>query len=133
VTVAVAGAGTLAEVAVDEGAFAVSGWIDGSEAYVTMRGHADTRHKAALDRFLGALAAEATRLHLRRVRFDLSKVEFLSSSCLKGFVNWIGEVQGLPSERQYRIAFIADPAAQWQRRTVQALLVIGGDLIELSG
>jgi hypothetical protein len=129
----VTGAGTLAEVAIDKGTFGLYGRIDGNEAQVAMRGHAETRHKPDLDRFLSAVAGEATRLSLRRVRFDLSKVEFMSSSCIKGFVTWIGQIQGLPPERQYRITFIADPTAQWQRRTLQALLVIGGDLIELSG
>jgi hypothetical protein len=122
----------LAEMAIDKESFALSGRVEGSEAVVTMRGHADTRHKPDLDRFLGAVASEAARLSLRRVRFDLSRVEFMSSSCIKGFVNWIGQLQALPPDRQYRIAFISDPAAQWQRRTLQALLVIGGDLIELT-
>jgi hypothetical protein len=122
----------LDEVAVEKGTFALGGHIDESEAVVAMSGHAETRHKPELDLFLTTVASEAVRLGLRRVRFDLSRVEFMSSSCIKGFVSWIGQLQRLPADRQYRIAFVADPAAHWQRRTVHALMVIGGDLVEIS-
>ena len=120
----------LSDAAVDKGSFAISGHLEGIEMLVTLRGHADARYKPDLDRFLTVMASEAARLGARRVRVDISKVEFMSSSCIKGLVNWIGEIQGLPVDRQYQIHFISDPAAQWQRRTLQALAVFGGDLVE---
>jgi hypothetical protein len=122
----------LAEVAVDKATFGIAGHVDGTEMLVALRGHADTQSKPELDRFLNVMASEATRLHVRRVKVDLSKVEFMNSSCIKGFVNWIGEIQELPADRQYHIHFVSDGAAQWQRRTLQALMVFGGDLIELA-
>jgi hypothetical protein len=122
----------LADVSVDHPAFGITGSIDGQELSVVLRGHADTRHKSELDRFLSVMAGEASRLRMRRVRVDLSRVEFMSSSCIKGFVNWIGELQELPVDRQYHICFVSDPGAQWQRRTLQALMVFGGDLVELA-
>jgi len=78
------------------------------------------------------VAQEAERLNVAEVRVDLTKVQFMNSACIKGFVNWIGQLQALPPDRQYQIQFISNPAAYWQRRTLQALVVFGGDLIAVS-
>jgi anti-sigma regulatory factor (Ser/Thr protein kinase) len=118
--------------AIDNGAFAATGTAEGGLATVVMRGQADARIKAELDGFLGLAAREASRLGIAEVRVDLSKVEFMNSSCIKAFVNWIGQVQGLPPEKRYRIQFISDPTAQWQRRTLHALSVFGGELVGIS-
>jgi hypothetical protein len=122
----------LAEAAVDHTDFGIAGSVQDNELSVVLRGHADTRHKPELDRFLRVMAGEAVRLAVRRVRVDLAKVEFMNSSCIKGFVNWIGEIQDLPVDHQYHIMFISDTGAQWQRRALQALMVFGGDLVELA-
>jgi hypothetical protein len=124
----------LGELAVDKPSFGISGreLEGGVELEVVLRGHADTRHKVELDRFLTVLASEASRLRVRRVRVDLRRVELMNSSCIKGFVNWIGELQEQPPERRYQIHFLADPMTQWQRRTLQAFVVFGGDLIEVA-
>jgi hypothetical protein len=122
----------LAEAAVDKGTFAINGQIDGPQAEVTLRGQADTRHKKELDRFLAVVAAEAARLALEKVRVDLSTLEFMSSSCIKGFVNWIGDLHALPADRRYSIVFVANPTAAWQRRTLQALVTIGADLVSVA-
>jgi hypothetical protein len=122
----------FASVAVDKPSFGLSGRQEGDELVVEIRGHADTRHKGELDRFLGVVASEASRLEVKRVRVDVRKVELMNSSCIKGFVNWIGELQDQPPERQYKIQFVADPTTQWQRRTLQAFVVFGGELIEVA-
>jgi hypothetical protein len=62
---------------------------------------------------------------------DLRQVEFMNSTCIKGFVNWISQVQELPPEQRYRIKFISNPAAQWQRRALKTLAIFGGDLIAI--
>jgi hypothetical protein len=100
---------------------------------VILRGHADTRYKGDLDGFLSLAAREATRIGVSKVGIDISQVEFMSSSCIKGFVNWIGDLQEMPPEQRYRLHFVADPGVHWQRRTLQALAVFAGDLVDVAG
>jgi hypothetical protein len=117
--------------AIDGDILSASAAVDGQRMKVVLGGQADTRTKAALDRFLAAVASEAARVGLTEVDLDLSAVEFMNSTCIKGFVNWISQVQELPPARRYRIKFISNPTAQWQRRALKTLAIFGGDLIAI--
>jgi hypothetical protein len=105
--------------------------VDGTLMTVVLGGQADTRTKAALDHFLGVVASEAARIGVVEVDADLSRVEFMNSTCIKGFVNWISQVLELPPAQRYRIKFISNPAAQWQHRALKTLAIFGGDLIAI--
>jgi hypothetical protein len=105
--------------------------VDGLIMKLVLGGQADARTKAALDRFLGAVASEAARIGITEVDTDLSAVEFMNSTCIKGFVNWISQMLELPPAQRYRIKFISNPAAQWQRRALKTLAIFGGDLIAI--
>lgn len=60
---------------------------------------------------------------------DLTRLEFMNSSCFKSFVAWIEQVQNLDPSEQYRIQFLSDPNMHWQRRSLKALSCFAADLI----
>ncbi len=55
----------------------------------------------------------------------------MNSSCFKSFVTWIGEVQDLQPDKQYRIHFRSNPEMLWQRRSLHALRCFAVDLITI--
>ncbi len=96
---------------------------------VKLTGNADLNVKTDLDRFLRDLHSETGETGTQEIRVDVRALEFMNSSCLKGFVNWILSVQEQPPDRQYRITFISNAAMQWQRRSLHALSSFASDLV----
>jgi hypothetical protein len=45
----------------------------------------------------------------------------MSSSCFQNFVIWLSRVRVSEREEQYQIAFLANDAHDWQRRSLHAL------------
>lgn len=94
-------------------------------------GNADLRAREALEKFLVGLHAEVQRVGAEKVLVDFHRLEFMNSSCFKSFVTWIGEVQDLQAEKQYRIHFRSNPEMLWQRRSLHALRCFAVDLITI--
>jgi hypothetical protein len=55
----------------------------------------------------------------------------MNSSCLKSFAWWIGTVQDQPAEGRYRIVFLSSPTVYWQRRSLDSLAGMAGDIISV--
>jgi hypothetical protein len=55
----------------------------------------------------------------------------MNSCCLKALVTWLGKVQERPSEEQYRVLFMKDPAAHWQARSLHALVAFAPGMIRI--
>jgi hypothetical protein len=96
---------------------------------VHLRGIANLIVKDRLDIFLAGVHREALRLGVKEVAVDFRTLEFMNSSCFKGFLDWIARVQELPSDKIYRIRFLSTQAILWQRRSLNALYCFAPDLI----
>jgi hypothetical protein len=96
-----------------------------------LAGNADMRSALELQDWLHALHLEAARLHVDEVVIDLRTLEFMNSSCFKGFLSWISEVRDGDAAHQYRIRFLSDPSMLWQRRSLHALSCFAVDLITI--
>jgi hypothetical protein len=68
---------------------------------------------------------------MRTVVFDLAALDFMNSSCFKGFVTWVDQVAKLPHETRYEVRFISQPHLQWQRRSLEALHRFAPDVVTL--
>ena len=100
---------------------------DGSSIAVHMKGNWDMKAVAPLEEFTRALEKEAERLQVGRVEIHWSEVEFINSSCLKSFARWVGSVAKPSQGQKYTIAFFA--AQPWQRRSLEALKVLGKEKV----
>src|SRR5262249_22074942 len=76
---------------------------------LSLRGSADMRAKDALDGFLARVHAEAQKMKVSAVVVDFQSLEFMNSSCFKGFITWITGVQELGPGRCYSIRFLSKP------------------------
>ena len=110
-------------------AFAGEARHTGQTIEVRLSGTADGPANASLDAFLDSVHREGRQRAVGEVRVDLEAVEFMSSSSLKALVAWIGTLHDLPAAERYRIRFRMNPAARWQRRSLHALSMFGGDLV----
>jgi hypothetical protein len=96
---------------------------------VTLKGSGDhAAHQPFADLF-ARLHALLVERGAREVSVDIRDLEFLSASCLKTLVTWIGAVAELSHESQYRVRFRSNPRRHWQRRSVEALRCFATDLV----
>ena len=116
---------------IKDGDFSASAAVEGPALVCRLTGNADMRVVAALQAWLLGLHDEAERLRAQQVTVDVRQLEFMNSSCFKGFVTWIGVVQECEPDQQYKIRFLSDPKMLWQRRSLHALSCFAADLISV--
>jgi hypothetical protein len=110
--------------------FEATASIDGDALVFRMWGNADLRATGPLGPFLDSVDNEAQRHKLGEVVADFRELVFMNSSCLKEFVRWVAQVDERAGA-SYRIRFLADPDAQWQTRSLQALRAFAPHLISV--
>jgi len=99
---------------------------------LTFAGNADGRVDAALETFLHELHAEIVDLPVTQVDVDIRSLEFMNSSCFKGFITWIVQVRRMKPSSRYKIRFLATSKYPWQKRSLHAISFFGGaELIEV--
>ena len=98
---------------------------------VSLSGTADMTVRNQLDHFLREVHQEAQRCRAEEVTVDVRQLEFMNSSCLKCLVWWVSTVHEQPVEGKYHIAFVSSPSIYWQRRSLDALACLAGDIISI--
>ena len=116
----------------DDVEFAANSSVEGSRLNLYVRGNADLRAKSRLDTFLQAADDQAQSMNAEEVVVDFRELVFMNSSCIKGFVHWLGTVQEREEAKQYRIRFLSDPAAHWQSRSLQALSAFAPKIVTVT-
>lgn len=94
----------------------------GGTLRVHMKGNADSASNEAFGAFVTKLHAEAQRIGAKEVELDLTQLYFMTSSCIKCFVTWIGFIKSAPAGKQYTLHFVVNPNLRWQRRNLDVLL-----------
>jgi hypothetical protein len=102
--------------------------LAGSTLLVHLKGNADSASNDAFGAFINKLHAEAQRLSVKEVRLDLTQLYFMTSSCIKCFVTWIGFINAAPPSKQYGIHFVVNPNLRWQKRNLDVLLQLSARL-----
>jgi anti-anti-sigma regulatory factor len=102
-----------------------------TELQLRLVGTAETESMEALSALLKRLHREALGHGVREVAVDLRSLEFMNSSCFKAFVSWVGELEEVDIERQYRIRFLSDESRHWQARSLGALTCFATHLIRV--
>lgn len=104
--------------------------VDG-ELRVVLVGNADMQVRAELQQLLAQLDVEALRLGVKTVVVDFRELEFINSSCFKGFVTWINTAKGHEPGVGYGIRFASSDRRAWHRRSLYALQCFATDLVTI--
>lgn len=91
----------------------------GSPGRVQLSGVGEAEGAAVLGRFLGILHEQALAHGLSEVTLELSKLDFINSSCLKAMVAWIYKVD--TEGRPYTIRLLRDASKHWQKTSLATL------------
>ena len=114
---------------VDDLDFTARTTVDGPSVRVVMTGTADLNTQKQLEAFLAGVHTCAIERLATTVVVDVRGLEFMNSSCLKRLVKWIFMAEAELAERRYRIVFVANPKAPWQRRSLHALSSMAPELV----
>ncbi len=101
--------------------FSVGVSRDASSLRLDLNGDANLHSVPALRSALASAGERAIAEHHSEVVVDISKVEFMSSSCFKEFLKWFAQVEAIESQSRYRIKIVHDPTVHWQKRSAPAL------------
>lgn len=97
--------------------------------HLHLRGDASGDADAPLEQLLTRAHEEAIARGTERTVIDLRDVEFMSSTCFKSFVSWVTTIQELEPPKQYRLHFLSNASAAWQKRSLRSLSCFAVDLI----
>ncbi|WP_438022511.1 hypothetical protein [Sorangium sp. So ce233] len=97
---------------------------------VKLTGTGDMAAVAPLGSLLKDLQAEAVRLRVSAVEFDVRALYFLNSSCLKAFISFICGLAG--QGLKCKVQFVTDARLGWQRRSLTALERMSPELVSIT-
>jgi hypothetical protein len=94
---------------------------------VVLSGNGDMEASPVLGRYVSVLHNHALQHKAKVISFDLTRLYFLNSSCLKSLASLITFDSKLAPIEQYKIIFRL--GLPWQRRTLAALHSLGRGLV----
>jgi hypothetical protein len=98
---------------------------------VKLTGSAETPAVSELSSFLDRIHSSALEAKVGEVVIDMRALEFMNSSCFKTLVHWIGVLQEVAADSQYKVRFVHDEKKHWQSRSLGALACFAVDLIRV--
>ncbi|MEZ4385864.1 MAG: hypothetical protein R3A79_31385 [Nannocystaceae bacterium] len=104
---------------------------DGDTVTLAFHGNADGRVDQELEAFLGRVHASILKTPAATAIADIRALEFMNSSCFKGFITWIVQVRRMDPATRYNIQFVSTTKYPWQKRSLHAISYFGGDLITI--
>ncbi|WP_437521359.1 hypothetical protein WME79_28895 [Sorangium sp. So ce726] len=97
---------------------------------VKLTGTGDMAAVAPLGLFLKDLHAEAARLRVSAIEFDVRALYFLNSSCLKAFISFIASL--MSQGPKCKVEFLTDTRLGWQRRSLTAIERMSPELVSIA-
>ena len=94
-------------------------------------GTADLRVAEEVDAILRAVHGSVLGSDVHEVIVDMRDLEFMNSSCFKGFASWISALHGTTDGQRYKIRFLSNRAILWQRRSLHALTCLAPELVSV--
>lgn len=105
--------------------------LQGDAILLKLQGTADMRVSDDLHTILDHVHQTTLAHAVTQVVVDITRLEFMNSSCFKSFVTWVAKLQELDTSQQYRLRFLSDPQILWQRRSLHALSCFAMDLVSV--
>jgi anti-anti-sigma factor len=103
--------------------------LDARAIVVSVSGNADMAVSDPWRAFLQAIDAEARRLSVDEMVFELRELYFMNSSCLSVLMRMIHNLVQGSGEPGYRMRFKANPNLRWQKRSLLALSSLARDRV----
>ncbi|MBX3220152.1 MAG: hypothetical protein KF795_06495 [Labilithrix sp.] len=100
----------------------------GDRITVRFVGSAESVTRDDLAAYLTAIHELALETKAVEVVFDLRALEFMSAACLRSMLAWLCELERAP---RYVARFVPDGKSHWQRRSLESLASIGGEVVRL--
>ena len=116
---------------VDHAGFKAEAYAERKIIVLTLAGSADAIAASHVQLMLTRLHLEARRHGTQEVTVDFRLLEFMVSSCFKGFLTWITKVRDLDEPSRYRIRFLSDAKHLWQRRSLPSLQAFSRQLVTI--
>src|SRR6185503_11584226 len=108
-------------------AFSVEFSSQEEAVHVVLAGNGDMEAAPVLGRYVSVLHSHGLQHKSKAISFDLTRLYFLNSSCLKSLASLIALDSRLMPTEQYKIIFRL--GLPWQRRTLAALQSLGRGLV----
>jgi hypothetical protein len=112
---------------VTKAAFSVEISNEQDALYVVIAGNGDMEAAPVLGRYVSVLHNHAQEHKAKVIFFDLTRLYFLNSSCLKSLASLVALDTRLSPANQYKIIFKL--GLPWQGRTLAALQSLGRGLV----
>lgn len=84
-----------------------------------------------LEPFFYDLHDQIVNNDLKRVNVDVTELDFLNSSGIREFIDWLLKVEDLPGEKRYDINFLYSLAKPWQSMSFSSLELICPEFVKL--
>jgi hypothetical protein len=68
---------------------------------------------------------------MKEVKVDIVKLNFLNSSGIKEFVEWIMKLEFLPEDQRYSIVFICNHEYLWQEPSIRTLAFLNPECVKM--
>jgi anti-anti-sigma factor len=98
---------------------------------VHLEGEVDLESTPLIGRYLQEAHQEAQLRGAKEVALDLTQLQFVNSSGIKHFVNWLRDASRLAPEIAYNIRIISSPLIPWQRRSLGALRCFAPNILTI--
>jgi hypothetical protein len=108
---------------VTKSAFSVELSSEEDAVHVVIAGNGDMEAAPILGRYVSAFHTQAQQHKAKVISFDLTRLYFLNSSCLKSLASLIALDLKLGPPQQYKMIFRL--GLPWQHRTLAALQSLG--------
>ena len=109
----------------------IAATLEGRELSLSLAGTADMRVSDDLASLLTRVHAEAIACGATSVTVDMTQLEFMNSSCFKGFVSWVSKLQSLEAGQRYLIVLKSNASLRWQKRSLAALVYFAPESVRV--
>jgi hypothetical protein len=104
--------------------------MDNQRLMLSFSGSGEIGDQEPLTAFLKQVHAFALEKKSERVTISFEQLQFMNSSCFKGFVTWFALLAAIkPPASRYQVHFMMNPSRRWQRASVSALACFAPEIV----
>jgi hypothetical protein len=103
-----------------------------AQGKLTLKGNIATRDPAGeIAPFLRRIHDVAVTEKQRVFTVDVTGLEFVNSSAIRLFIDWVTWIRSEKAENQYKFVIVMDPQVTWQKTSLVVLKSLAPQVVEL--